>query len=82
MESIDSNTIKDIIITVLRGPFVVVVGIFLKEVFFSFVFLSVCGSNSSNPKPAELATVGAASFGASQNFANRFGSHREEVLLE
>ena len=58
MESIDSNAIKDFIITVLRGPFVVVVGISLKEGFFPFVFLSVCGSNSSNPKPAKLATFG------------------------
>ena len=57
MESIDSNTIKDIIITVLRGPFVVVVEVFLKEGFFSFVFLSICESNFSNPKPAELATI-------------------------
>ena len=57
METIDSNTIKVIIITVLRGPFVVVDGMFLKEFFLSFVFLSVCGSNSSNPKPAELATI-------------------------
>ena len=58
MESIDSNAIKVIIITVLRGPFVVVDGMFLQEFFFSFVFLSVCESNPSNPKPAELATFG------------------------
>ena len=58
MESIDSNAIKVIIITVLRGPFVVVVGVCLKEGFFPFVFSSVCGSNSANPEPAELATFG------------------------
>ena len=58
MESIDSNAIKVIIITVLRGPFVVAVGVFFKEGILSFVFLSVCESNSSNPKPAELATFG------------------------
>ena len=74
METIDNNNIKDIIIMVLRGPFVVVVGIFFGEVFF-LILSNVCGSNSSDPKPAELVTFGAASFAASQNFANRFGSH-------
>ena len=82
MESIDSNTTKNIIIMELCGPFVVVVGIFFEEVFIPFVLLSVTGSNSSNPKPAELATVGAASFGASQNFANRFGSCQSDSSLE
>ena len=62
MESIDSNTTKNIIIMELCGPFVVVVGIFFEEVFFPFVLLSVTGSNSSNPKPAELATFGCVSW--------------------
>ena len=86
METIDNNNIKDIIIMVLRSPFVVVVGIFFGEVFFS-IFLSTnvfgCfGLNPSDPMPAELVTFGAASFAASQNFANRFGSHRKVVSFE
>ena len=82
MEISDSSTIHDNSLMVLCGPVVEVVGNFFKEGSFSFFLSNVFGSNSSNREPAKEATLGAVSFGTSQNFANRFGGCRSDSSLE
>ena len=83
METIDSNSSNGNILMALCGPVVKVVGNFFNDGFFSF-FISnnVFGSNSFNREQAKEATLGAVSFGTSQNFANRFGGCRSDSPLE